>query len=344
MRSFGGISICVLYSASHLALLYRHLQLCSEIPMSIRATFRSMKGFEDRTDGDTAQYWVDSAKELGLCDHDGGRGEVIFVRNPHEPSPADEVDAERKNNAPTGSFVVLPEDRATCTDHIILLLKQFKPCRYDSSDRKVGIAKSRDRPLNFPGFQCIHCNHKRYFPIAEKKVSDTTNLMMTHITNCFSAPMDVKASLCYLQHRSLIQKTELMGNWKITFFKRVWNRLHHQTWADGSSYTPEVPPSPAKAATQSSNDNDGGAKTNLDDIDSNETFDEEADPNYADELANMRPLIRAAALWLSEQDANAEERLRSGRGIGTIQTVRHKKAKSRAGRGGGEVPGRRLSS
>ena len=62
----------------------------------------------------------------------------------------------------------------------------------------------------------------------------------------------------------------------------------------------------------------------------------------ADELARMRPLIRAAALWLSEQDANAEERVRMGRGIGTIQTVRHKSGRGRGSRGRGIR--RRLSS
>jgi hypothetical protein len=301
-----------------------------------------MKGFESKLDVDTAQYWVDSAKELGLCDYDGGPGEVMFFRNPNDPSPADEIDVERKSNMPTGSFVVRAEDRATCTDHILLLLKQFKPCRFELSDRRGGIAKSRDRPINFPGLQCIHCNHKRYFPIAEKKVSDTTNLMMTHITNCFGSPLDVKASLCYLQHRSLIQKAELMGNWKITFFKRVWDRLHHHDWGDGSSYVPEIieQSPPAIAAAQSTEDN---GEDGLD-MEVEESFVEgEADSNHANEMEKMRPLIRAAALWLSEQDANAEARVLSGRGIGTIQTVR---ARSGRGRGGGKGRGirRRLSS
>jgi hypothetical protein len=297
-----------------------------------------MKGFESKLDADTTQYWVDSAKELGLCDYDGP-GEVMFFRNPYDPSPADENDVERENNMPTGSFVVRAEDRATCTDHIILLLKQFKPCRFELSDRKGGIAKSRDRPLNFPGLQCIHCKHKRYFPIGEKKVSDTTNLMMTHLTNCFGVPLEIKASLCYLQHRSLIQKAELMGNWKITFFKRVWDRLHRQDWGDG--YIPEIAEqsAPPIAAAQSTEDNEEDG-----DIEVEESFEDgETDPNHADEMEKMRPLIRAAALWLSEQDANAEARVRSGRGIGTIQTVR---ARSGRGRGGGKGRGirRRLSS
>ena len=337
-------------------LLYRHIQLCNQIPLSIRATLRSLKGFEDNTSGDTAQYWVDSAKELGLCDYEGGRGEVIFFRDPHEASPADEVDAERKADAPTGTFVVLPEDRKSCTDHIVLLLKQFTPCRFQASDRRGGSAKRRDRPDRFPGFMCIHCQHKRYFPIAEKKVADTTNLMMTHITNCFSSPLPVKASLCYLQHRSLIQKTSLMGNWKITFFKKVWHRLHHQDWGDGSDVLEvnEDTPTPSKAVAEpiaepavqpadEAIEEDGRARGHSEDLDLTETgtFDEDAAANNLDGIEQMRDLIRSAALWLTEQDLNAEARLRSGRGIGTIQTIR---PRSGRGRGRGRGDRRRLGT
>ena len=332
----------------------RHVQLCNQIPMDIRSKLRSLKGFEDSTDGDTAQYWVDSAKELGLCDYEGGRGEVIFFRDPHQASPADEVDAERKADAPTGTFVVLPEDRKSCTDHIVLLLKQFTPCRFQASDRKGGSIKRRDRPDRFPGFMCTHCQHKRYFPIAEKKVADTTNLMMTHITNCFNSPLPVKASLCYLQHRSLIQKTSLMGNWKITFFKKVWNRLHHQDWGDGI-YVPEVknmddddvvpskPGTDHKIAqpTSKAREDEVRAKEHSGDLGLADTgtFDEDAVAN--NDVEQMRDLIRSAALWLTEQDLNAEARLRSGRGIGTIQTIR---PRSGRGRGRGRGDRRRLGN
>jgi hypothetical protein len=166
--------------------------------------------------------------------------------------------------------------------------------------------------------------------------------MQTHITNCFCAPLEVKASLLYLQHRSLIQKAQLMGNWKITFFKRVWNRLHHHDWNDGSfvqEFNADIS-SPANASNGDLNeDEDVNALGLAEDIDAAENFDTEVASTNADELANMRDLIRAAALWLTEQDANAEARVRMGRGIGTIQTVR-----PRGGRGGGRGIRRRLSA
>ena len=328
--------------------------MCGEIPVNIRDTYKALKGSGAKGDGDTAQYWVDSAKELGLCDYEGGRGEVMYFRNPHELSPADEIDLARKTDSPTGCFFVLPEDRDSCTDHIVLLLKQFTPCRFESTDRRGGSTKSRDRALGFPGLMCNHCVHKRYFPVAEKKVSDTTNLMMTHITNCFSAPLTVKASLCYLQHRSMIQKAQLMGNWKITFFKRVWNRLHHQKWDYSEFFSEQKMNASTSAEARNGNllavggaadgrlkDGERNAEGNPEEItDAAASHEEEERVGNTDEMSKMHGLITAAALWLTERDAEAEARARSGRGTGGVQTVRPAGRGSR-GRGGRGRGGRR---
>lgn len=216
----------------------RHVLLCSQIPDGVRETFTSLIGFGSKTEGDTSQYWIDSARELGLTGAHEGNG-MRFFRNPLDRSPADVLDVERTHNKQTGSFLVRAEDRSECTDHIVLLLKQFRPCRFQTSDRRGGPGSTgRDRALNFPGLGCIHCSTKnnfgRYFPLAAKNLGDSTsNLMMNHVSSrCLYAPLAVKASLAYLHHRSLLQKAELSGVWKKRFFKRVWERLHHMHWDD----------------------------------------------------------------------------------------------------------------
>lgn len=103
--------------------------------------------------------------------------------------------------------------------------------------------------------------------------------------------------------------------------------MHHEKWDDGS-YIPEPP-------SASSNDGEEGLSQELlEDNDHVETFDEHVDSDNAAGLEQMRGLIQAAAIWLTEQDANAEERVRSGRGIGTIQTVRHRSSRGRGGKAG----------
>ena len=172
-----------------------------------------MKGYGSKPKGDMAQYWTDAAKELGLQDSQEGHG-IIFFRNPLDNGPADEIEIEKNDDRCTGSVLVPAEDRSKCTDHMLLLLKQFEPCHFHASDRKS--SRSRDRSIGFPGLVCVNCKQKRYFPISEKKLQDSLSLMATHIHNCFHAPLEVKASLCYLQHRSLVQRQELAGQWKFT--------------------------------------------------------------------------------------------------------------------------------
>ncbi|KAL7541061.1 hypothetical protein ACHAXR_010607 [Thalassiosira sp. AJA248-18] len=322
----------------------RHLGMCSEIPEDIRESFRSMKGYGAKPKGDTAQYWMDAAKELGLHDSHEGQG-ISFFRNPLDRSPADEIDIDKNDDGPTGTVLVPPAYRHSCTDHMLMLLKQFEPCQFRISDRKS--SRSRDRALGFPGLICIHCKQKRYFPITEKKLQDSLGLISTHINNCFHAPLEVKASLCYLHHRSLLQKQELAGQWKFTFFKGVWNRLHPHlgidppatTSADASTTkeAPVAPPEDKKeeakalpeedappvedngAMEEEENDStDNAADNTTDDAEPNDlvhesTEEEEHQENAGDEVSEMKDLIKSAALWLSERDAEYEARARGGR-------------------------------
>lgn len=116
---------------------------------------------------------MDSARELGLHDSHEGQG-VSFFRNPMENSPADEIDIAKTDDSGPGSILVPAEDQDKCTDHMLMLLNQFEPCQFRSTDRKS--SRSRDRALGFPGLVCIHCKQKRYFPITEKKLQDSLGL------------------------------------------------------------------------------------------------------------------------------------------------------------------------
>lgn len=308
-----------------------------------------MKGYGNKPKGDTAQYWMDAAKELGLHDSHEGQG-ISFFRNPLDNSPADELGIEKNENEPTGSVLVPPEDRSKCTDHMLLLLKQFESCQFRTSDRKS--SRSRDRALGFPGLVCIHCKEKRYFPMTEKKLQDSLSLMTTHINNCFQAPLDAKASICYLYHRSLLQKQELPGQWKFTFFKGVWNRLHQNhgatesaagTDADASSSTAAGPATDSDGKEDANkalpedeeedeeddyaDENGGGDPMEEEEVDARDNgvtayhgalHDEAVEPREdGTEVKEMKDLVKAAALWLSERDAEYEARgVGCGRGRG----------------------------
>ena len=174
------------------------------------------------------------------------------------------------------------------------------------------------RSIGFPGLVCISCKQKRYFPINEKKFQDSLSLMATHISNCFQAPLDVKASLGYLQHRALLQKNELAGQWKYTFLKGVWGRLHRGSVGGAGS----APATDADDATTSISTKEGKLSpyedSPVDDDDemvdttefyAEEDYVEDEDDNNTDALGGeMKDMIKAAALWLSERDAEYEAR------------------------------------
>lgn len=298
----------------------------------MRESFRSMKGYGAKPKGDMTQYWIDAAKELGLHDSHEGQG-ISFFRNPLDISPADKIDVEKSEEEDSGSILVPTEDRHKCTDQMLLLMKQFEPCQFRASDRKS--SRSRDRSLGFPGLVCIHCRSKRYFPISEKKLQDSLSLMTTHIHNCFHAPLDVKASLCYLQHRSLLQKQELPGQWKFTFFKGVWTRLMMQgtnkaadssspggTGKDSEDIKEEAGKALLELETPAAED-PGPMEGKYDVVDSanaedkvilyDGTHESMEEQYHAEALSEMKDLIKSAALWLSERDAEYESRARGGR-------------------------------
>jgi len=268
----------------------RHFLRCSEMPDDARRSFKSLRGFAAKAEGETHQYWIDAARELGVADYDERMG-IRFYRDPTTPSEADAVTKERtkvrKNAAIDKTSLLRPTDVAT--DHTFLLLKQIRPCRFKNSDRRGGPgSRGRDRALGFPGVACLHCSSKnssgRYFPVASKSLADNTaNTIQTHIATCTRCPETVKSSISYLGHRASLQKVDLGGGWKKTFFKQVWDRLHvERAWSKKKAKEVEVEEEEESSAGE--NDNNEG----------------ESDNEEVDEM------VKAAALWLTKRDAQME--------------------------------------
>mmetsp|Transcript_6015 Transcript_6015/g.8513 ORF Transcript_6015/g.8513 Transcript_6015/m.8513 type:complete len:1159 (+) Transcript_6015:162-3638(+) len=300
-------------------LIRLHFPSCPAMPEDVKETFKSLRGFGAKAIGDQQGYWIDAAKDIGMEDVNPEEpGEVnwgiTFRRDPLQPSPADELDRENVGAGSSSSSktsLVRSEDRGLCTDHVTLLLRQVKPCRFKKSDRRGGPgARGRDRVIGFPGLSCKHCitknNFGRYFPVSAKNLTDNTaNSLQAHVATCSRCPDSIKASLAYLLHRSVLQKSELSGSWKKTFFKRVWDRLHvERAWStvnDGEGKDDD--------SISSSSDNDeleskgGSGGTDSDDEELGE---------------DMTDLIKAAAHWLSEQEESTDSVTRSrarGRGL-----------------------------
>jgi hypothetical protein len=297
-----------------------HFSNCSSMTEEARQTFKSLKGFDAKTAGDdSSQYWVDAARDIGLANmppetRDGSGWGITFRRDPLQPSPADELDLENAGDQVVStSFgknsIVRPEDRGECTDQIMLLLRQVRPVVFKSSDRRAGPgSRGRDRAMGFPGLSCKHCLSKssgRYFPVSAKNLTESTiNSLQGHVASCASCPEPIKASLAYLGHRAILQKAELSGSWKKTYFQKIWSRLHvERDWKCGEDV--------------GTHDDSGGEDCNSshrasprEDESRGDRGSEEEEEDLGD---NMNVLVKAAAIWLTEQDGTSEPKGPSSR-------------------------------
>jgi hypothetical protein len=295
-----------------------HCPNCAAMPAQTKVMVKSFKGFDAKVaSDDSQQYWVDSARDIGLSnippqgpDVQGSWG-ITFRRDPLEPSPADELDLEQSNGTTMDfgkSCLVREEDWGSCTDQVMLLLRQVRPCCFKKSDRRQGPgSRGRDREIGFPGLCCMHCAGRntmgRYFPATPKHLTDTTfTSLQAHLSTCVHCPDAIKASLAYLSHRSILQKAELSGSWKKTFFQKIWDRLHEER--EWTSIDDELP---VKADDSESIDEEDPEAEEDDGGDNEEDDDEKgsADDEGDEESGNpqMNALIKAAAIWLTNQDA-----------------------------------------
>jgi hypothetical protein len=286
-------------------MLRLHFHSCPSMPDDTKETFKTLRGFGAKVADDSQQYWVDAARDIGLSNIPASGAEIgwgiSFRRDPLQPSPCDELDREAVSGNPTvlgKNYLIKPEDRGVCTDQVLLMMRQVKVCTFQKRDRRGGPgARGRDRVIGFPGLCCKHCSSKnntgRYFAVSAKNLTDNTaNSLHGHILTCSRCPEPIKASIAYLSHRGILQKAELSGSWKKGFFKKIWDRLHVERGWSSASGEVEDDEEAASASSDEEAQEESKEESGGDDSDGDEE-------KLGD---NMNALIKAAAIWLTEQD------------------------------------------
>ncbi len=152
------------------AMIKRHFPSCTGMPRDVANTFKRLYEIDETIDNENVeQYWIDAARDIGLCSRlmegwrpTGLRG-IVFYRDPSEPSPADEFDLDysvgngnivEAECSSSSNPLVRHEDKGLCTDDVMFVLLHAQPCRFRSMDRRYG----RDNPIGFPGFCCMYCD------------------------------------------------------------------------------------------------------------------------------------------------------------------------------------------
>lgn len=201
-------------------MLRLHLDCCQSMPPDVRNRIEQLK-LSSSSRGGRKQYWVDSAKRLGLVDTPHG---IHFGRDPHGPLPplsgpsVNSKEGRKRKEAQKKEEVeppvdeepgpplppvdtrplVFPEDQPLISDYLYLTLEQMSPCVLMEADR-VGCYKTRS--VGFPGLACRHCVGQagcgRYFPASEASLSQTTTsqTIMNHVRNCRRCPVEIRENL-----------------------------------------------------------------------------------------------------------------------------------------------------
>jgi len=206
-----------------------HLNECKMVPPEVREKFvahqkASTKGSKGLA---TRQYWVSSAKKLGLADTKKG---IRFIRDPGAPAeqPASlDVLAQVASDVNTASKpLVLPEDKPKIAEFLYVVMEQLQPCRFTEADRN----KRRLKNMGSIGVECKHCAGKidgrKFFWSSVNAVESNFVSVHTHMMECKFIPQELKDELAELKLLRKEQTSRLKVGSQKAFFNTVWERLH----------------------------------------------------------------------------------------------------------------------
>lgn len=231
-----------------------HLSECKMVPKDARETFiklqsQSSKGSKGLA---TRQYWVTSAKKIGLVNSNKG---IRFCRDPaipeKKPVSLDILAQVASNVTTVNKPLVLPEDKPHIAEFLYVVMNQLQPCRFTEADRN----KRRLKDVGCIGVECKHCagqvDGRKFFWSSVNAVESNFVSVHTHMMECKMAPKEMKDNLAELKKLRKEQTAALKTGSQKTFFARVWKRLHEDPKQPKENKA-ETEPSKADAKTNES--------------------------------------------------------------------------------------------
>lgn len=226
-----------------------HLAECKNVPEGVREKFQLLQSASSKGSKGlaTRQYWVTSAKKVGLVDTPKG---IRFSRDPNIPAtPAISLDilAQVASNVTTVDRpLVLPEDKAYIADFLYVVMAQLQACRFTEADRN----KRRLKDVGCIGVECKHCagqvESRKFFWSSVNAVESNFVSVHTHMMECKHVPDVLKGHLSNLKQMRKEQTSRLKNGSQKAFFHRVWSRLHQaegkESQSDNCEAWDECPP------------------------------------------------------------------------------------------------------
>lgn len=207
-----------------------HIGECKNLPADVRQEFVSLQSASSKGSKGlaTRQYWVTSAKKLGMVDTPKG---IRFIRDPAKPqSPRtfslDILAQAAFSVTTTSKKLVLPEDKDNIAEFLYVVMEQLQPCRFTEADRN----KRRLKDVGCIGVECKHCagqvDSRKFFWSSVSAVESNFVSVHGHMFECKMVPDSLKERLTELKKLRKEQTAKLMTGSQKAFFRRVWERLH----------------------------------------------------------------------------------------------------------------------
>lgn len=207
-----------------------HFGECKNMPPQIKEEFLSLQSASSKGSKGlaTRQYWVASAKKIGLVDTPQG---IRFGRDPNKPEVREgfslDILAQAAFSVTTQSKqLVMPEDKSCIAEFLYVVMEQLQPCRFTEADRN----KRRLKDVGCIGVECKHCagqvDSRKFFWSSVSAVESNFVSVHTHMLECKSVPPELKERLLELKKLRKEQTAALRTGSQKAFFARVWQRLH----------------------------------------------------------------------------------------------------------------------
>lgn len=213
-----------------------HFGECKNMPDEVKDKFLELQSASSKGSKGlaTRQYWVTSAKKIGLVDTTQG---IRFGRDPTKPESSKSFSLDMLAHVAfsvttASKQLVLPEDKPCIAEFLYVVMEQLQPCRFTEADRN----KRRLKDVGCIGVECKHCagqvDSRKFFWSSVSAVESNFVSVHTHMLECRMVPEALKNELIELKRLRKEQTAALKTGSQKAFFARVWNRLHDDEHCD----------------------------------------------------------------------------------------------------------------
>lgn len=208
-----------------------HFGECQNLPLDVREKFLALSNASSKGSRGlaTRQYWITSAKKLGLVDTPKG---IRFSRDPSMPEvkvnslSLDILAQAALSITSARQQLVSPADKFLVPEFLYVVMEQLQPCRFTDADRN----KRRLKDVGHIGVECKHCagevDGRKFFWSSVSAVESNFVSVHNHMLECRMVPPDLKERLIELKTLRREQTAALKVGSQKAFFARVWDRLH----------------------------------------------------------------------------------------------------------------------